>query len=87
VSRRLRDPAGSDEMTDIDRVVVLRAPEAALLIHVLAVFERLLRQGGLQPHQLRLLVADGATTAVDRADVEMAEVVVEAAEPIRRQLD
>jgi hypothetical protein len=74
-------------MTEIDRVVVLREQEAALLVHVLAVFERLLRQGGLQPQQMRHLVADDATTVIDRADVEMAEVVVEAAEPLLRQLD
>jgi hypothetical protein len=73
-------------MADIDRVIVLREREAALVVHVLAVFERLLRQGELQPHQLRHLVAGGATSAIDRADVEMAEVAVEAAEPILRQL-
>ena len=74
-------------MTEIDRVVVLRGREAALVVHVLAVFERLLRQGELQPHQMRHLVADGSTSAIDRADVEMAEVVVEAAGPILRQLN
>jgi hypothetical protein len=76
----------TDIMTAIDRVVVLREQEATLVVHVLAVFERLLRQGDLQPHQLRCLVADGSTTAIDRADIEMAEVVVEATEPIVRQL-
>ncbi len=74
-------------MTDIARVVVLQEREAALVAHVLAVFERLLRQGDLQPDQLRLLVPDRATTAADRADLEMAEVVVEAGTPLRRQLD
>ena len=74
-------------MTDIDRVVVLHEREAALLVHVLAVFERLLRQGELQLHQMRCLVADGATTVIERADVEMAEVVVEATQPLLRQLD
>jgi hypothetical protein len=73
-------------VTAIDRVVVLREREATLVVHVLAVFERLLRQGDLQPHQLRCLVADGATTVIDRADVEMAEVVVEAGAPLCRQL-
>jgi hypothetical protein len=35
---------------------------------------------------MRCLVADGAISALDRADVEMAEVVVEAAQPLLRQL-
>jgi hypothetical protein len=73
-------------MTAIERVVVLREREATLVVHVLAVFERLLRQGELRPQQLRCLVADDATTVIDRADVEMAEVVVEATEPLLRQL-
>ncbi len=79
-------PASPDVMTDIDRVVVLGEEEAALVVHVLAVFERLLRQGGLELHQMRCLVADGGISALDRADVEMAEVVVEAAQPLLRQL-
>ena len=74
-------------MTDIGRVVVLDEHEAALLAHVLAVFERLLRQGDLRPDQLRHLVPDGATAPADRADLEMAEVVVEASAPLGRQLD
>ena len=65
---------------------MLREEEAALVGHILAVFERLLRQGDLQLDQLRFLVADGETTVNERADVEMAEVVVEATEPLRRQL-
>jgi hypothetical protein len=73
-------------MTADDRTVVLREPEAKLIVHVLAVFERLLRQGELQLHQLRCLVPDGDTSLVDSADVEMAEVVVEAADPLVRQL-
>ena len=73
-------------MTEINRVVLLREDEAALIVHVLAVFERLLRQGDLQPHQLGCLVADGATTIIDNADIEMAEVVVEATAPLIRQL-
>jgi len=73
-------------MTAIDPVVLLREQEARLLVHVLAVFERLLRQGELQLHQLRFLVADNATTLIDRADVEMAEVVVDATQPLLRQL-
>jgi hypothetical protein len=74
-------------MTDIGRVVVLDEQEAALLAHVLVVFERLLRQGDLQPDQLRLLVPDGTTAPAERADLEMAEVVVEASAPLWRQLD
>ena len=73
-------------MTDIDRVVVLGEQEAVLLVHVLAVFERLLRQGDLELHQMRFLVANGTISALDRADVEMAEVVVEATQPLLRQL-
>ena len=74
-------------MTDIGRVVVLDEHEAALLAHVLVVFERLLRQGELRPEQLRHLVPDGTTSPSDRADLEMAEVVVEASAPLWRQLD
>jgi hypothetical protein len=73
-------------VTEINRVVILREQEAALIVHVLAVFERLLRQGDLQLHQLGCLVADGATTVIDNADIEMAEVVVEATAPLLRQL-
>lgn len=73
-------------MTDIDRIVILQEREAALLDHVLVVFERLLRQGALRPDQLRHLLPDAASAPRDRADVEMAEVVVEAGEPLRRQL-
>jgi hypothetical protein len=74
-------------MTDIGRLVVLDEHEATLVIHVLVVFERLLRQGNLRPDQLRLLVPDGVTVPADRADLEMAEVVVEASAPLGRQLD
>ena len=73
-------------MTDIGRLVVLDEHEATLVIHVLVVFERLLRQGDLRPDQLRLLVPDGVTAPSDRADLEMAEVVVEASAPLWRQL-
>ena len=47
----------------------------------------MLRQGDLRPDQLRHLVPDGATAPADRADLEMAEVVVEASAPLWRQLD
>ena len=73
-------------MSDIHRVVVLNEYEARNLAHVLAVFERLLRLGALDERQLQLLVPDGVTTSFEQPDVEMAEVVVEAGEPLRRQL-
>ena len=53
---------------------------------MLAAFERLLRQGELGRAQFRWLVPDGLSVPGERADVEMAEVVVEAGEPLRRQL-
>ena len=52
-------------MADIDRIVVLREQEAALVIHVLAVFQRLLRQGELQLPQLRYLVTDGVLELIE----------------------
>jgi len=73
-------------MPDVNRVLVLSEQEARLIAHVLAVFERLLRMGSLDHQQLRLLVPDGATGGFERPDIEMAEVVVEAAEPLLRQL-
>jgi hypothetical protein len=73
-------------VTEIDRVVVLSESEAELLLHVLAAFERLLRQGELDAAQLRWLLPDGASAPAGLGDVEMAEVVVEAGEPLRRQL-
>jgi len=73
-------------LAEIDRLIVLRESEATLLIHVLAAFERLLRQGELQPRQLGLLLPDGMGAPDERADIEMAELVVEAGDPLRRQL-
>lgn len=73
-------------MNQVNRVVVLAEDEARLVAHALAVFERLLRLGALDRQQLTLLVPDGAVVASERPDVEMAEVVVEAGEPLRRQL-
>lgn len=67
-------------------MVILNGREAFLIAHVLAVFERLLRQGDLQPDQLRHLIGGEATGSVDQADVEMAEVVAEAAAALRNQL-
>jgi hypothetical protein len=72
---------------DVTRVVVLAEDEARLLAHVLAVFERVLRLGALDDQQLQLLVPDGITAGSERPDVEMAEVVVEAGEPLLRQLN
>jgi hypothetical protein len=71
---------------DVNRVVVLAEDEARLIAHVLAVFERVLRLGALDEQQLKLLVPDGVTAGFERPDVEMAEVVVEASEPLLRQL-
>jgi hypothetical protein len=70
----------------ISPVVVLDHQEAFLIAHVLAVFERLLRQSELSPDQLRLLAADGVVGPGELPDVEMAELAAEAAEPLRRQL-
>jgi hypothetical protein len=71
---------------DVNPVVVLAEDEARLIAHVLAVFERVLRLGALDEQQLKLLVPDGVTAGFERPDVEMAEVVVEAGEPLFRQL-
>jgi len=71
---------------DVNRVVVLAEDEARLIAHILAVFERVLRLGALDHEQLKLLVPDGLMAGFERPDVEMAEVVVEAVEPLRRQL-
>jgi hypothetical protein len=71
---------------EVNRVVVLAEDEARLIAHVLAVFERILRLGALDHQQLALLVPDAVMSGVERPDVEMAEVVVEASEPLLRQL-
>jgi hypothetical protein len=71
---------------EVNRVVVLAEDEARLVAHVLAVFERVLRLGALDDRQLKLLVPDGVMAGFERPDVEMAEVVVEASEPLLRQL-
>ena len=73
-------------MSDVNRVVVLAENEARLIAHVLAVFERVLRMGALDRQQLELLVPDGVMLGFERPDVEMAEVVVEASQPLHRQL-
>ena len=73
-------------MDDVNRVVVLAEDQARLIAHVLAVFERLLRLGALDHQQLELLVPDGVMAGFERPDAEMAEVVVEASEPLLRQL-
>ena len=73
-------------MDDINRVVVLTEDEARLIAHVLAVFEQVLRLGALDHHQLQLLVPDGVMAGFERPDIELAEVVVEATEPLLRQL-
>ena len=53
-------------VNDINRVVVLAEDEARLIAHVLAVFERVLRLGVLDHHQLELLVPDGVTAGFER---------------------
>ena len=73
-------------MSDVNPVVVLAQEEARLIAHVLAVFERMLRLGSLDREQLKLLVPDGVMAGFERPDVKLAEVVVEAGEPLRRQL-
>jgi hypothetical protein len=73
-------------VSDVSRVVVLAEDEARLIAHVLAVFERVLRLGALDGAQQRLLVPDVAMARFEQPDVEMAEVVVEVGEPLRRQL-
>ena len=73
-------------MDEVKRVVVLSEDEARLIAHVLAVFERVLRLGALDHPQLELLVPDGVVASSERPDVEMAEVIVEATEPLLRQL-
>jgi hypothetical protein len=73
-------------MSDVDELVILTSAEAYLVVHALAVFERLLRQGALTPEQLHLVAGGPDVIAGDQADVEMAEVVAEAAAPLRRQL-
>ena len=73
-------------MSEISRVVVLSEAAAQLVAHVVAVFERLLRLGALDDAQRRLLVPDGMKSGTERSDVEMAEVVAEAGEVLRRPL-
>ena len=71
---------------DINRVVVLAEDEARLIAHVLAVLERVLRLGALDHHQLEAAGARRRHGGLQRPDVELAEVVVEASEPLLRQL-
>ena len=52
--------------------------------HPQPIFSTLL--GALDHQQLTLLVPDGAMAGSESPDVEMAEVVVEAGEPLLRQL-
>lgn len=73
-------------MDDVNPVVVLAEDEARLIVHALAVFERLLRLGALDHSQLALLVPDAVMGVSERPDVEMAEVVDEASQPLLRQL-
>jgi hypothetical protein len=69
-----------------EQLIVLERGDALLLLHVLAAFERLLRLGGFSIEQLASLLPEGAGAADALGDVEMAELAVEAGEPLRRQL-
>jgi hypothetical protein len=66
-------------------VVGLDAAEAALIVHLLATFERLLRQGSLDDRQLRFLVPPGSGSPAPAGDVETANNVAEAIELLERQ--
>jgi hypothetical protein len=68
-------------------LLVLAADDALLVLHLLATFERLLRQGQLTDHQLGLLTAEGTGAAHAAADLLMAQVVGEAIDALRAQFD
>jgi hypothetical protein len=68
-------------MTAIDPVVVLREREATLVVDVLGCSNDCFAEASCDCTERRCIVAGGATTVIDRADVQMAEVVVEATEP------
>jgi hypothetical protein len=84
-SRPLRGGLGAGSPQP-DALVALTLDEARLLEHVLASFERLLRHGGLDPDQIVHLLPPGVGCDDPDGDVIMAEVVVDAGEPLRRQL-
>jgi hypothetical protein len=69
-----------------DAVVGLDASEASLVVHLLVTFERLLRQGGLDDAQLRLLVPPGSGAPGPSGDVEMANAVADILGLLERQL-
>lgn len=74
-------------MDDFDgELVLLTRTDARLALHVLDTFERLLRYGHLTEAQLGLLTADDTGGVDASADLLMANAVVDASTPIRRQL-
>lgn len=81
------EPGPHDPFDPSDGFLVLAADDARLLVHLLATFERVLRYGNLTDHQLELLTADrtGPTHAAD--DLMLAQVVSEALDDLREQLD
>jgi hypothetical protein len=68
-------------------LVLLGRADARLVLHVLDTFERLLRYGHLSDAQLELLTGDDTGRPEASADLLMANIVSEAATPVRRQLD
>ena len=80
-------PDPEDRFAGAQGLLVVAADDALLLLHLLATFERLLRQGQLNDHQLSLLTADDTGAAHAAADLLMAEVVGEALDALRAQLD
>lgn len=81
------EPGSGDPFDPTDGFLVIAADDARLLVHLLATFERLLRHGNLSDRQLELLTPDrtGPTHAAD--DLMLAQVVGEALDDLRRQLD
>src|SRR4051812_12010490 len=78
-------PLMPDESPFRNVVVGLDASEAALMVHVLDTFERLLRQSDLTDEQLCLLVPPGTGTAGPSAQIEVANIVADVRELIERQ--
>lgn len=81
------DPDPWDEFDHDDGVLVLPGGDARLLLHLLGTFERVLRHGNLTDHQLELLTPDGTGPAHSADDLMLAQVVSEAIDTLRSQLD
>lgn len=77
-------PASPFEFSD--GVLVMAADDAALVLHLLVTFERLLRHGDLTDEQLELLTAASTGSAEASADLQMAQVVSEAIDALASQL-